>query len=590
MQAAPTGLQFPLDEEYLPRLHLDNYTLDTWKGAAEAEIRRVLTNKASWYYRPQEMEAAYKLVFNEQGLRGYSRKIDGTIQRELYAHGALEVTLDDISYGLHCETTLEMRAVQAHVYAENFLDAAVLHVAEAQNPQDPFNFSGVKWIAQASLTPALVSSRDYMYYERSMTTKDADGRTVLVQYIKSVALRPDQVEAHDVGLLRSTTYRVSIFRLDADGSRVLYQSIGRYDPGGSIPSWLVSRRAALSFQSVLHYIGLADARAVMNTGLLKRARATSKAALDTSTRCYICQKKFNMMRKRQNCRACTQAICPHCAVNLKFFNTASQRTPSSGRVLREKFCLRCVLYAREQRGSSMCMSGYSSVEPTPTSQDPKQKPKLSMEKHRGWRSTRVALVAGSPRTGVVSGFHSLDLDDNRPRSQSDTSSIVFRNDHPTEAPAPLAVLVPPSVVPVTKTADNTPAATPRAAAAPRAATTPTGGVVLIASAASTPMSSPDKLAARIQHARFTPLDKLALPKYNAAAADAAEDVFTNMNRSLAAQEALLQTMQHEAAMLSSRTPVQEVRNWRNESFELEPIPDDLRPSIIPDDERFEILS
>ncbi|KAF1319999.1 hypothetical protein FI667_g12746, partial [Globisporangium splendens] len=341
--------RFPLDATQLPTLQVDRHTLEQWTRAAQHEIAQLLADRESWYYRGQEPKYAYKLIYNKKGLEGFINTAEAARRKEFYAQGILKMYLEDVSYGLYCETTLAQRSVNAFLDDEDFLDAAVLLVDGTQSIEDAFQFSGVKWVAMRS-PPGVSVHSDFVYFECSCTMRDADGRTVLVQYTTCPDLTSSQLQ--DSGLpamfARGKSHRITTFRADPEGTHV--QCAGTLVANEEIPSWVGMKSVLQAFASLNNVVGVADARAISSLGVANAVSTTAKC-------CYLCKKKFSMLRTRQHCRVCGHNACKNCTVKLKFINE-ERLLPSSSSlpaavvgslVVEDKFCLPCVRRSREHR-------------------------------------------------------------------------------------------------------------------------------------------------------------------------------------------------------------------------------------------------
>lgn len=64
------------------------------------------------------------------------------------------------------------------------------------------------------------------------------------------------------------------------------------------------------------------------------------------------------MRIRHSCRSCDHAICRQCLVNIQIADLHSSSSTGLPRV-RERFCLRCLLFVREQRRKRQSCGGLS---------------------------------------------------------------------------------------------------------------------------------------------------------------------------------------------------------------------------------------
>lgn len=338
-------MRFPLPPEQLPQLRADSETLLHWQLDAQHNIQEVLLNRQSWYHQFPRVQTQFKQVYNKHGVRGFSRKAVSTNAIETLCRAELQLTLDDIAYGIYSADTASHRVAMAQLHQEFCLDAAILHVSELGTAEDPCRFSGVKWLAFTSPAKQIVALRDYIYFEHTCTTKDADGRAVVVSFIKSYPLRPDQVVEHQLPTTRGSTYLFSIFRQSGEG--VVMHSQGRNAAAGRLPTWFALAAVSSMFEGVLNLYALADAKALFECGLLSRKRLKPRNTAATKC-CRVCYKRFTLMRVRRSCRTCDHAVCRHCLVNVRVIDmhsTSSSGLPS----VRERFCLRCLLFARYQR-------------------------------------------------------------------------------------------------------------------------------------------------------------------------------------------------------------------------------------------------
>lgn len=341
-------MRFPLPPEQLPELRVDSQTLLQWQLDAQHSIQEVLLNRQSWYHQFARVKMQFKQVYNKHGVQGFSRKATNTggpATIETLCQAELQLALDDIAYGIYCEDTAGHRVAMTQLHQEFCLDAAILHVSELGTAADPCRFSGVKWLAFTSPAKQIVALRDYIYYEHTCTTEDADGRSVVVSFIKSYPLRSDQVADHQLQTTRGNTYLFSIYRQEGEG--VVMHNQGRNDAAGRMPAWFALAAVSSMFEGVLNLYALADARAIFECGLLNHKHL--KPRYSTAAKCCrVCYKRFTLMRVRRSCRTCDHAVCRHCLVEIRVSDIHS--TSSSGLpTVRERFCLRCLLFARYQR-------------------------------------------------------------------------------------------------------------------------------------------------------------------------------------------------------------------------------------------------
>lgn len=349
---------FPLAPDQRPKLHVDLQTINWWKQQARIEITGLLGDRNSWYYRGKDAMQLKTLqpAFVKRNVRGYaSTAAPG--KTEYFFQGVLNVSLEDVAYALYCDETADQHMIAAHLYQENFLDSAVLDVYDRRTTEDPFRFAGVKWVTYI-IPPKLVTAPEFVYFEFSCKTRDADGQVVLVQYTMCPEFAPEQLEEHNVGLARAHTGQITTFRLLEEGTHC--QSAGWLESNPSVPGWVATKAVEQIFSNVDRLVGLADARAIAGLG--------AASSVSTSKACYLCNKKFGLLHKRRNCRSCGQSICVKCTIKLKVLTepamqpqdqqkqqqppSRSSSSNSNPKFVEDRFCLPCVLEAREQRPES----------------------------------------------------------------------------------------------------------------------------------------------------------------------------------------------------------------------------------------------
>ncbi|TYZ58053.1 hypothetical protein PybrP1_003861 [[Pythium] brassicae (nom. inval.)] len=324
-----------------------------WSAAAKAEVANVIGNLDSWYFRANEFTGSFKLVYDKEPLLGYTRaSYDMANKNDFLCQGKLQVSLDDVAFALHSETTLDFRSVQAQLYPRSFLDAAVLRVLEGPTSEDSYRFTGVKWEAHGSLGSGLISARDYVYFEHLSKTRDAQGRTVVVQYVESLDLSAHELRDHGLRLTRVGTFAISTFRSDLALGGVVYQSAGSVGVSKHTPSWSGAMKGLPhSFGAVLNLSALADARTIASLGGLRKLSQQRRQEAIEKKACNVCDRKFNVLtRTRHKCRSCGRASCRSCIVPLKFFNELSPHSPKDNvAILSGRFCVKCVMNYRELR-------------------------------------------------------------------------------------------------------------------------------------------------------------------------------------------------------------------------------------------------
>jgi len=105
----------------------------------------------------------------------------------------------------------------------------------------------------------------------------------------------------------------------------------------------------------IHHATAADAKF-----LVQRRLITDKAWVPNNERpaCSVCFKSFNLLRSRHHCRVCAEIMCSACTIELgiQASKLPLSMLPESGNsfiVGVEKFCLKCINKARQERRSEV---------------------------------------------------------------------------------------------------------------------------------------------------------------------------------------------------------------------------------------------
>lgn len=355
--------EFPVDERDVPRVHISAQKLEQWRDVAHDEIMRVVSTRSSWYYQFQERaQDGYEQIANRDNLKAYARGVANSPHKNVLIRASLETTLDAIVYGLYCETTYEQRCSFAHLYEDHFLDGAVLHVGATRTREDPFRFVGVKWVAFRSPAPALVASRDFIYFSYSGTTRDADGQRVLFRLLRSMPMDGvDVTERKHNSLVRGKISYLYIYR--ENGARTEVSAVALHSTAGNLPSWAVTKTIAFVWPAILNLVTVAEAKFLIVSGL---ATAHGQSLLTASTSsgssasgfsksrasasassCGVCFRRFRMMRSKRTCKGCMHFMCKTCTVKLCFLDERKERSATG--VLPLRFCLNCMVKARTER-------------------------------------------------------------------------------------------------------------------------------------------------------------------------------------------------------------------------------------------------
>lgn len=324
----------------LPQVDLSAFTLDHWMSEAEDIVRAIVSNRQSWFFRFQDYQHLYKPIYAKLNTHGCVRVIKPAKTIEYMSRGELNMTLNELAYGLHCETNPEQRAVYAQLYQTACVDGALLKLFKGRSPADPFHSVAVKWIALRSHLNKI--RRDFVYFEYCFTVVDADGRKVLVEFKKSKKFRQDQLRNHDLDATRGSMYLLNLYYMESD--RVVMHSLGRYAVSGTLSAWSAASMMPMMFERVNNHHGLVYTRTLADAGMTAHSLADRRTG--GSTACRVCSKKFTLMRGKKWCRGCGHAVCRDCVADVIMY---TNEIASASRLIftRQKFCRLCLFHMRE---------------------------------------------------------------------------------------------------------------------------------------------------------------------------------------------------------------------------------------------------
>uniref|UniRef100_K3WAI4 START domain-containing protein n=1 Tax=Globisporangium ultimum (strain ATCC 200006 / CBS 805.95 / DAOM BR144) TaxID=431595 RepID=K3WAI4_GLOUD len=323
--------RFPLADEFLPRVSVSSAQEKQLKSLCEEMIASALnkTGLFVWDGSSNQMVGGakpWKQHYSKQNLTLYRRRKeasgDATL-RHFVARGQVHsMNLQDVEYGMYCDTTVDERAVMTDLYRDLFLDAAVLKVYETQNEEDPFRFFGIKWLAHVSPADKFVSPRDYAFVEYSKRIVNKMGEPFLVKVVHS--LPPDNVTTmnqREFDLIRGILSCTYIYRYDAPTKNVQVFAEGYIDPCGKAPGWLSKSFLTKFAPTIVNLEHSADVKYIMRNNLVLTYDVFQEKIAAQGKRkkkhCATCFKNFGLMaRNYSRCRACAETVCNHCLMGL----------------------------------------------------------------------------------------------------------------------------------------------------------------------------------------------------------------------------------------------------------------------------------
>ncbi|KAF1774667.1 Zinc finger, RING/FYVE/PHD-type [Phytophthora cactorum] len=335
------SFRFPLDTEHLP-------TVNALKAKLHSIAETHVNSPATWLdnpsLSPQYRNQSWKPHLEKKNCVIYRQKeaADASnLQRKAMLRAKLDTSLEELEYAINCATTEDQRAYMSHCYQESFLDSAATN-------DDPFQFLGIKWLAFQSSVDSVFSCRDTLVAEFSKTMEDAKGQKVLVKVQQSVNMADCNGNERNFGFSRTSGTWVWLFRSMGPSSGKVDVSMfseDRFDGNRNTPSWFANRVVSTLFHVAIHHATAADAKFLVRGRMI-----TDKAWVPNNERpaCSVCFKSFNLLRSRHHC-ACLGIQ------SSKLPPGMLPETGSSFIVSVEKFCLKCINKARQERRSALAV-------------------------------------------------------------------------------------------------------------------------------------------------------------------------------------------------------------------------------------------
>ncbi|KAE8970158.1 hypothetical protein PR003_g29416 [Phytophthora rubi] len=281
-------------------------------------------------------------------------------------HGTVDGSLDDCMFGTFASTDEAWKWRSSHIN-DRLDDARILATIRKPTHDDPFQFLGIKWFAKER--PAVLSSimqqRDYLIMEATGLTKDSRGKKVGYYLMHSIAL-PGVPELTDLGIIRAKLSLCFIDRQKGPGKVEKYCR-NYSDPGGKIMDRVAAAVGAEAIISASKVVDYAYVKKL--TWLMKEKgappRESDRAGMPRHKRCETCFKsfsKFALTGVSSACAICRRAMCTKCSVVKKMTVDVSSTGAVTQCTLR--FCLNCLMEAKEQSVWDMALSGVETASET----------------------------------------------------------------------------------------------------------------------------------------------------------------------------------------------------------------------------------
>ncbi|KAJ0406447.1 hypothetical protein ATCC90586_001926 [Pythium insidiosum] len=350
--------RFPLDEEYLPQMHLSRQNVLRLRETMERHIDRAVRHGGvSWMDNPTLAQAnnkyQWKVHLEKKGSVMYRRKNDPTLTRHFLVRAKLDCSLNDAMFGVMNDNTEDERTLLAHLFRDDFLDGSVVQLIARPTREDPYQLFAIKWAAFQSPVDSMYAVRDQLFVEYSRTVSEPNGQRVVARVVQSINAKDFETSELSFGFVRNEVSWVQLFRVvpGSNDKRVDLSMSGSltFPSEVNTPSWLANRFLS-SMYSLVAGIPLAgDSKHIVNHSLV-----SDKPWVPNSERsaCNVCFKSFGLLRHRHHCRICAEIMCTSCTLELalRSVHLPAMLRPEGGLVSAEKFCLKCIEQGRKDRG------------------------------------------------------------------------------------------------------------------------------------------------------------------------------------------------------------------------------------------------
>ncbi|GLD93994.1 hypothetical protein PINS_up002605 [Pythium insidiosum] len=344
--------RFPLPPTFFPAVHCDDAQTEFLKREADALVRDMV-GRVKWEMRYEDSSRGWKLSsskkhYRETGVRTYCRKSEVLTERksrrlDFKCMGCVAMSLPQIMDALYSDNTLDFRH-NAELIVDGCLDATVLHVVHRRTPSQPYRYLGVNWLAMRG-AGMFNKKRDLCYVRSTGVTTDAAHNDVGYVVMRSIDLKecPRLDQSH--GLARLHLSSAMLFRASSNGETtdVIWQ--GSMALGGS------SFSKALDFVHTTYSACVSNLNVHVVTRYLSREIGVVAAKRDRKS-CYLCAKKFSLLRSRRHCDACGETMCRDCEISRRA-TTLERETLDLSSAISDKdnvrrFCKKCVVGARKK--------------------------------------------------------------------------------------------------------------------------------------------------------------------------------------------------------------------------------------------------
>uniref|UniRef100_H3GUQ2 FYVE-type domain-containing protein n=1 Tax=Phytophthora ramorum TaxID=164328 RepID=H3GUQ2_PHYRM len=282
-------------------------------------------------------------------------------------HGTVDGSLDDCMFGTFASTDEAWKWRSSHIN-DRLDDARILATIRKPTCEDPFQFLGIKWFAKER--PAVLSSimqqRDYLIMEATGLTRDSKGNKIGYYLMHSISLPGIIPELTDLGIIRAKLSLCFVDRQSGPGKVEKYCR-NYSDPGGKIVDRVaaaVGAEALISASRVVDYAYVKKLTWLMKHKSQKDPPARRESGFPRPKRCETCFKSFTMFALNGGaaCQICRRVVCAKCSVVKKM--TVDVSSTGAVKQCALRFCLNCLMEAKDQSVWEMALSGVETASET----------------------------------------------------------------------------------------------------------------------------------------------------------------------------------------------------------------------------------
>ncbi|CEG38162.1 START-like domain [Plasmopara halstedii] len=286
----------------------------------------------------------WKLIRESCDISVYRLKTRQERTSTVQAIGTIHGSLSDVMNGLYADSTKTARVLQM-LLSPRSLDTRILQVDKRCTEINPFQFSGIIWMAIKLPGLGLCRHRDFVCFKKMDVIKDEMGQEFGYLILQSIDQVNDNINFNESNhYVRGFISLVIIFHQVGDDRVAMFGS-GQFDPSGRLSPLVGDNCVAEWFISMANTVESGQAKNLSQL-LVRSMHENEYVATSTSrSRCGICARTLFFWDVPRNCRGCWKVCCRTCRMTKPIFcaHSHTMNTPNfSSGPCTETFCLACV--------------------------------------------------------------------------------------------------------------------------------------------------------------------------------------------------------------------------------------------------------